>query len=99
MRKTQRRRGRIRQAALNRDRDASSRGLPDAVRRAVDGFVGDVEQFDGLTMLCPEYRGPRGGFGPVNDRKTLPLPVVSGKGQGRFLYGRHPAVLRNRQPD
>ena len=57
MRKTQRRRGRIRQAALNRDRDASSRGLPAAVRRAVDGFVGDVEQFDDLTMLCLECRG------------------------------------------
>ena len=58
MRKTQRRRGRIRQAALNRDRDVSSRGLPDAVRRAVDGFAGDVEQFDDLTMLCLEYGAP-----------------------------------------
>ena len=27
------------------------------VRHAVDGFVGDAEQFDDLTMLCLEYRG------------------------------------------
>ena len=29
------------------------------VRGAVDEFVGDDEQFDDLTMLCLEYRGPR----------------------------------------
>ena len=28
------------------------------VKRAVDSFVGDAEQFDDLTMLCLEYRGP-----------------------------------------
>ena len=30
------------------------------VRAAVDDFVGDAEQFDDLTMLCMEYRGPSG---------------------------------------
>lgn len=28
-----------------------------SVRRAVDGFVRDAEQFDDLTMLCMEYKG------------------------------------------
>jgi sigma-B regulation protein RsbU (phosphoserine phosphatase) len=27
------------------------------VRRAVDDFVGDAEQFDDLTMMCLEYKG------------------------------------------
>jgi len=26
--------------------------------RAVDGFALNAEQFDDLTMLCPEYKGP-----------------------------------------
>ena len=28
------------------------------VRNAVDSFVGDAEQFDDLTMMCLEYKGP-----------------------------------------
>ena len=28
------------------------------VRRAVDEFVGDDEQFDDLTMMAIEYKGP-----------------------------------------
>ena len=28
---------------------------------SVDGFVLDAEQFDDLTMLCLEYKGPVGG--------------------------------------
>ena len=28
------------------------------VRSAVDSFVGDAEQFDDLTMMCLEYKGP-----------------------------------------
>ncbi len=28
------------------------------VRSAVDTFVGDAEQFDDLTMMCLEYKGP-----------------------------------------
>ena len=44
--------------ALNEDSDAPPRALLENVRRAVDGFVKDAEQFDDLTMLCMEYRGP-----------------------------------------
>lgn len=44
--------------ALNRDPDASPQDLLRNVRAEVDGFVKDAEQFDDLTMLCVEYRGP-----------------------------------------
>ena len=44
-------------AALNQAPGASPEGVLKNVRRAVDGFVGDAEQFDDLTMLCMEYRG------------------------------------------
>ena len=41
----------------------SSAAAPETVLRrvqeAVDGFVQDAEQFDDLTMLCLEYRGPQ----------------------------------------
>ncbi len=47
--------------ALNGKADGSPRELLQAVRRAVDGFVGSAEQFDDLTMLCLKYRGPREG--------------------------------------
>ncbi len=30
-----------------------------AVRQRVDDFVGEAEQFDDMTMLCLEYRGPQ----------------------------------------
>ena len=42
--------------ALNEKSDSPENILSD-VRRAVDGFVKDAEQFDDLTMLCLEYRG------------------------------------------
>ena len=45
-------------AALNEDAGASPRELLENVRRAVDEYAGDTEQFDDLTMLCLEYRGP-----------------------------------------
>ena len=44
--------------ALNMDPDGAPRELLKNVRRVVDGFVGDAKQFDDLTMLCLEYRGP-----------------------------------------
>ncbi|MBR6916738.1 MAG: PP2C family protein-serine/threonine phosphatase [Clostridia bacterium] len=44
-------------AALNADCSASVEQTLKNVRRAVDGFVKDAEQFDDLTMLCLEYRG------------------------------------------
>ncbi|MBQ3865571.1 MAG: SpoIIE family protein phosphatase [Clostridia bacterium] len=44
-------------AALNENADAAPEGLLKGVRRAVDGFVKEAEQFDDLTMLSIEYRG------------------------------------------
>ena len=45
--------------ALNASPEAAPQKLLKNVRRAVDGFVKDAEQFDDLTMLCLEYRGRR----------------------------------------
>ncbi len=47
-------------AALNEDSAASPAQVLENVRRAVDDFVQEAEQFDDLTMLCLEYRGPDG---------------------------------------
>ena len=44
-------------AALNEDPDASPEGILRNVRKAVDGFVMEAEQFDDLTMLCLEFKG------------------------------------------
>ncbi|MBR3641679.1 MAG: SpoIIE family protein phosphatase [Oscillibacter sp.] len=46
-------------AALNADTSAAPEKLLRNVRAAVDAFVKDAEQFDDLTMLCLEYRGPQ----------------------------------------
>ena len=43
--------------ALNEQGGAKPERLLESVRRAVDGFVKDAEQFDDLTMMCLEYRG------------------------------------------
>ncbi len=43
--------------ALNHDPEASPEKLLKNVRKAVDNFVKDAEQFDDLTMLCVEYKG------------------------------------------
>ena len=44
--------------ALNEKTDAAfPKQLLGSVRRAVDNFVKEAEQFDDLTMLCLEYRG------------------------------------------
>ena len=45
-------------AALNACGDNSPEGILRGVRNAVDKFVGDAEQFDDLTMMCLEYKGP-----------------------------------------
>ena len=47
-------------AALNASAEASPKEVLQGVRKAVDDFVGDAEQFDDLTMLCLEYRGADG---------------------------------------
>ncbi len=44
--------------ALNEEPEASPVRMLENVRKAVDGFVNGAEQFDDLTMLCIEYRGP-----------------------------------------
>ena len=44
-------------AALNEDPEAAPEEILGNVRRAVNGFVQDAEQFDDLTMLCFEYKG------------------------------------------
>ena len=44
--------------ALNTDPDAAPQEILKNVRASVDGFVKDAEQFDDLTMLCVEYKGP-----------------------------------------
>lgn len=43
--------------ALNKDPDASPEDTLANVRKAVDDFVKDFEQFDDLTMLCIRYYG------------------------------------------
>ena len=46
-------------AALNEDPNAGPEEVLKNVRRAVDDFVEDAEQFDDLTMLCFAYRGEK----------------------------------------
>ena len=43
--------------ALNENAACAPEELLTQVRKAVDAFVGDAEQFDDLTMLCLEYHG------------------------------------------
>ena len=45
--------------ALNTDPKASPHDVLKNVRTAVDAFVKEAEQFDDLTMLCIEYKGPK----------------------------------------
>ncbi|MBR0227277.1 MAG: PP2C family protein-serine/threonine phosphatase [Clostridia bacterium] len=45
--------------ALNAQPDAPLVAILHNVRQAVDGFVGDAEQFDDLTMMCVTYRGKK----------------------------------------
>ena len=44
--------------ALNTCADACPDEILKTVKNAVDEFVGDAEQFDDLTMMCLEYKGP-----------------------------------------
>ncbi|MBO4888953.1 MAG: SpoIIE family protein phosphatase [Firmicutes bacterium] len=44
-------------AALNEDKKADCVAVLKNVRRAVDEFVQEAEQFDDLTMMCIEYKG------------------------------------------
>lgn len=47
-------------AALNERKEAAPETVLKAVRKAVDGFVGEADRFDDLTMLCIEYHGNKG---------------------------------------
>ena len=58
--------------ALNADPGASPEEMLRNVRRAVDSFVQDKEQFDDLTMLGFEYKGAAAGSG---DRTAAELEV------------------------
>ena len=44
--------------ALRSCADNTPKEILQGVRNAVDSFVGDAEQFDDLTMMCLEYKGP-----------------------------------------
>ena len=44
--------------ALNEGSKKSPEELLPHMKKAVDGFVQGAAQFDDLTMLCLEYRGP-----------------------------------------
>ena len=44
--------------ALNACGESDPKKILQDVRTSVDAFVGDAEQFDDLTMLCLEYKGP-----------------------------------------
>ena len=44
--------------ALNTDPGGNPQRILESVRQSVDRFVKDAEQFDDLTMLCLEYKGP-----------------------------------------
>ena len=46
-------------AALNDAKDETPEAILHSVRRAVNDFVQDAEQFDDLTMLCLEYKGKK----------------------------------------
>ena len=56
-------------AALNTCAEGSPAEILESVRNSVDAFVDDAEQFDDLTMMCLEYRGPQVG---VRDDKDDP---------------------------
>ena len=45
--------------ALNSEQEAGPEQILANVRKSVDAFVQDAEQFDDLTMLCLEYKGPQ----------------------------------------
>ncbi len=45
--------------ALNKEPEADPEGILKCVRKSVDDFVKDAEQFDDLTMLCLEYHGAK----------------------------------------
>ena len=45
--------------ALNKSKNGDPKEILHGVREAVDSFVKEAEQFDDLTMLCLDYKGPQ----------------------------------------
>ncbi len=43
-------------AVLNRVKNGTPHEILPAVKKDIDEFVGDADQFDDITMLCLEYR-------------------------------------------
>ena len=43
---------------MNQAQDRDPKGVLDAVYAGVNDFVGEAPQFDDLTMLCIELKGP-----------------------------------------
>ena len=58
-------------AALNKDPKAAPQTILNNIRKAVEEFVNDAEQFDDLTMLCVEYKGkkPETGISDSGSRR------------------------------
>ena len=54
--------------ALNETPEETPKNILSQVRRSVDAFVGDAEQFDDLTMLCMEYKGT--GEAPAEEQSV-----------------------------
>ena len=54
--------------ALNETPEETPQNILAQVRRSVDAFVGDAEQFDDLTMLCLEYKGT--GEAPAEEQSV-----------------------------
>ncbi|MBR6407156.1 MAG: SpoIIE family protein phosphatase [Clostridia bacterium] len=64
-------------AALNDAADASPEHIIKNVRRSVDMFVRDAEQFDDMTMLCLEYKGKAADQSEMDiEAKVQNLPRV-----------------------
>ena len=64
--------------ALNGVKDSSPEQVLRGVRRAVDAFVKDAEQFDDLTMLCLAYRGnPEETMAITTEAKTENIEQIT----------------------
>ena len=55
--------------AIGRCPEKSPKHILTAVKKAVDDYVGDAEQFDDLTMLCLEYMGPEAADGESDGQR------------------------------
>lgn len=56
-------------SSLNTCPDYSPEEMIQWVKSSVDSFVGDAEQFDDLTMLCLEYKGPEPADGEDEEHR------------------------------